>query len=139
MVFYYAKKVKYLTSREYELELKKIKAKNRQIEMKRNLKAAKVSRFNIPKISTSKLILVAVLLLNLQIIYFVEKAIMTYGDLSALYALIAIPATLILRCGLILVRQKLKIVQAELLMILQWNNLDSHLQKMMKLSVRRKL
>lgn len=95
MVFYYAKKVKYLTSREYELELKKIKAKNRQIEMKRNLKAVKVSRFNIPKISTSKLILVAVLLLNLQIIYFVEKAIMTYGDLSALYALIAIPATLI--------------------------------------------
>ncbi|RHS61303.1 hypothetical protein DW955_11690 [Ruminococcus sp. AM45-9BH] len=95
MVFYYAKKVKYLTSREYELELKKIKAQNRQIEMKRNLKAAKVKRFNIPKISTSKLILVAVLLLNLQIIYFVEKAIMTYGDLSALYALIAIPATLI--------------------------------------------
>lgn len=84
-----------MTSREYELELKKIKAQNRQIEMKRNLKAAKVSRFNIPKISTSKLILVAVLLLNLQIIYFVEKAIMTYGDLSALYALIAIPATLI--------------------------------------------
>lgn len=95
MVFYYAKKVKYLTSREYELELKKIKAQNRQIKMKRNLKAAKVKRFNIPKISTSKLILVAVLLLNLQIIYFVEKAIMTYGDLSALYALIAIPATLI--------------------------------------------
>lgn len=95
MVFYYAKKVKYLTKQEYELELKKIKAKNRQIEMKRNLKAAKVSRFNIPRISTSKLILIAVLLLNLQIIYFVEKAIMTYGDLSALYALIAIPATLI--------------------------------------------
>lgn len=95
MVFYYAKKVKYLTSREYELELKKIKEKNQQIKMKQNLKAAKVSRFNIPKISTSKLILVAVLLLNLQIIYFVEKAIMTYGDLSALYALIAIPATLI--------------------------------------------
>lgn len=95
MVFYYAKKVKYLTSREYELELKKIKEKNQQIKMKQNLKAAKVSRFNIPKISTSKLILIAVLLLNLQIIYFVEKAIMTYGDLSALYALIAIPATLI--------------------------------------------
>ena len=41
------------------------------------------------------MILVAVLLLNLQIIHFVEKAIMTYGDLSALYALIAIPATLV--------------------------------------------
>lgn len=84
-----------MTSREYELELKKIKAKNHQIEMKRNLKAAKIKRFNIPKISTSKLILIAVLLLNLQIIHFVEKAIMTYGDLSALYALIAIPATLV--------------------------------------------
>ena len=95
MVFYYAKKVKYLTKQEYELELKKIKEKNQQIKMKQNLKAAKVSRFNIPKISTSKLILVAVLLLNLQIIYFVEKSIMTYGDLSALYSLIAIPATLI--------------------------------------------
>lgn len=95
MVFYYAKKVKYLTKQEYELELKKIKEKNQQIKMKQNLKAAKVGRFNIPKISTSKLILIAVLLLNLQIIYFVEKAIMTYGDLSALYALIAIPATLI--------------------------------------------
>lgn len=95
MVFYYAKKVKYLTKQEYELELKKIKEKNQQIKMKQNLKAAKVSRFNIPKISTSKLILIAVLLLNLQIIYFVEKAIMTYGDLSALYALIAIPTTLI--------------------------------------------
>ena len=79
MVFYYAKKVKYLTSREYELELKKIKAQNRQIEMKRNLKAAKVKRFNIPRVSTSKLILVAVLLLNLQIIHFVEKAI-TYDS-----------------------------------------------------------
>ena len=49
MVFYYAKKVKYLTKQEYELELKKIKEKNQQIKMKQNLKAAKVSRFNIPK------------------------------------------------------------------------------------------
>lgn len=95
VVFYYAKKVRYLTKQEYELELKKIKEKNQQIKMKQNLKAAKVKRFNVPKVSTSKLILVAVLLLNLQIIHFVEKAIMTYGDLSALYALIAIPATLI--------------------------------------------
>ena len=46
-----------MTNREYELELKKIKAQNRQIEMKRNLKAAKVSRFNIPKISMLLLLL----------------------------------------------------------------------------------
>lgn len=121
-----------MTSREYELELKKIKAQNRQIEMKRNLKAAKVKRFNIPRVSTSKLILVAVLLLNLQIIHFVEKAIMTYGDLSALYALIAIP-----QFGLIMQRLVQKTAQEALLMILQWNNLDSKTLQIMKQSVRR--
>ena len=139
MVFYYAKKVKYLTSREYELELKKIKAQNRQIEMKRNLKAAKVKRFNIPRVSTSKLILVAVLLLNLQIIHFVEKAIMTYGDLSALSLSLLFQQHSSLQFGLIMQRLVQKTAQEALLMILQWNNLDSHLQKMMRLSVRRKL
>ena len=69
------------------------------------------------------MILVAVLLLNLQIIYFVEKAIMTYGDLSALYALIAIPATLIPTVWAYFSKAKLKIVQAELLMILQMEQL----------------
>ena len=104
--------------------------------MKRNLKAAKVKRFNIPRVSTSKLILVAVLLLNLQIIHFVEKAIMTYGDLSALYALIAIPATLVPTVWAYYAKARAENCTGG---ILQWNNLDSHLQKMMKLSVRRKL
>ena len=85
MVFYYAKKVKYLTSREYELELKKIKAQNRQIEMKRNLKAAKVKRFNLKKPNTSKLIVFVVFAICLQILWFSEH----------MYALIGIPAALI--------------------------------------------
>ena len=95
MVFYYAKKVKYLTSREYELELKKIKAKNRQIEMKRNLKAAKVKRFNFKKPNTSKLIVFVVFAICLQILCFSEHMIRLTGDTSYMYALIGIPAALI--------------------------------------------
>ena len=95
MVFYYAKKVKYLTSREYELELKKIKAQNRQIEMKRNLKAAKVKRFNLKKPNKSKLIVFVVFAICLQILWFSEHMISLTGDTSYMYALIGIPAALI--------------------------------------------
>lgn len=95
MVFYYAKKVKYLTSREYELELKKIKAQNRQIEMKRNLKAAKVKRFNLKKPNTSKLIVFVVFAICLQILWFSEHMISLTGDTSYMYVLIGIPAALI--------------------------------------------
>ena len=95
MVFYYAKKVKYLTSREYELELKKIKAQNRQIEMKRNLKAAKVKRFNLKKPNTSKLIVFVVFAICLQILWFSEHMISLTGDTRKMYALIGIPAALI--------------------------------------------
>ena len=84
-----------MTSREYELELKKIKAKNRQIEMKRNLKAAKVKRFNFKKPNTSKLIVFVVFAIRLQILWFSEHMISLTGDTSYMYALIGIPAALI--------------------------------------------
>lgn len=84
-----------MTSREYELELKKIKAKNRQIEMKRNLKAAKVKRFNFKKPNTSKLIVFVVFAICLQILWFSEHMISLTGDTSYMYALIGIPAALI--------------------------------------------
>lgn len=84
-----------MTSREYELELKKIKAKNRQIEMKRNLKAAKVSRFNLKKPRTSKMVLWTVIAICIQILWFTEHMATVTGDTSFMYALIAIPASLI--------------------------------------------
>lgn len=84
-----------MTSREYELELKKIKAKNRQIEMKQNLKAAKVKRFNFKKPNTSKLIVFVVFAICLQILWFSEHMISLTGDTSYMYALIGIPAALI--------------------------------------------
>ena len=84
-----------MTSREYELELKKIKAKNKQIEMKRNLKAAKVKRFNWKKPNTSKLIVFVVFAICLQILWFSEHMISLTGDTSYMYSLIGIPAALI--------------------------------------------
>lgn len=84
-----------MTSREYELELKKIKAKNRQIEMKRNLKVAKVKRFNLKKPNTSKLIVFVVFAICLQILWFSEHMISLTGDTSYMYALIGIPTALI--------------------------------------------
>lgn len=84
-----------MTNREYELELKKIKAQNRQIEMKRNLKAAKVKRFNLKKPNTSKLIVFVVFAICLQILWFSEHMISLTGDTSYMYALIGIPAALI--------------------------------------------
>ena len=84
-----------MTSREYELELKKIKAQNRQIEMKRNLKAANVKIFNLKKPNTSKLIVFVVFAICLQILWFSEHMISLTGDTSYMYALIGIPAALI--------------------------------------------
>ena len=84
-----------MTNREYELELKRIKAQNRQIEMKRNLKAAKVKRFNLKKPNTSKLIVFVVFAICLQILWFSEHMISLTGDTSYMYALIGIPAALI--------------------------------------------
>lgn len=95
MVFYYAKKVKYLTKQEYELELKKIKEKNQQIKMKQNLKAAKIKRFQFKKPNTSKLIVFVVFAICLQILWFSEHMISLTGDTSYMYALIGIPAALI--------------------------------------------
>ena len=95
MVFYYTKKVKYLTKQEYELELKKIKEKNQQIKMKRNLKAAKIKRFQFKKPNTSKLIVFVVFAICLQILWFSEHMISLTGDTSYMYALIGIPAALI--------------------------------------------
>lgn len=85
-----------MTTKEYEAKLKRIEQKNKQIEMRRELKAKKLSRFpKMKKPSTSKLVLLAVLLLNFQIVVFVERAMLQWGDFSAAYALIGIPATLI--------------------------------------------
>ena len=88
-------KMSYLTEKEYETRLKKIQAKNASEERKRKLKKEKnkyKTKFKLP--STSKLILLGVTLLCLQIVIYCEYAMIYLGDTSAMYALIGVPATL---------------------------------------------
>lgn len=88
--------LKKMTQKEYKQKLKAIEARNEQIKMQRNLRLAKYSTFpRLKKPNTSKLLVFAVLLINIQIIWYVEYVIDKWGDLSALYALIGVPVTLV--------------------------------------------
>lgn len=84
-----------MTKQEYNEKLKQIKEHNKQIEMKRNLKEAKVKRFQLKKPNTSKLIVFVVFLICLQILWFSEHMVNLTGDTSYMYALIGVPAALI--------------------------------------------
>lgn len=84
-----------MTKQEYNEKLKQIKERNKQIEMKRNLKEAKVKRFQLKKPNTSKLIVFVVFLICLQILWFSEHMVNLTGDTSYMYALVGVPAALI--------------------------------------------
>lgn len=84
-----------MTKQEYNEKLKQIKEHNKQIEMKRKLKEAKVKRFQLKKPNTSKLIVFVVFLICLQILWFSEHMVNLTGDTSYMYALIGVPAALI--------------------------------------------
>lgn len=84
-----------MTKQEYNEKLKQIKEHNKQIEMKRNLKEAKVKRFQLKKPRTSKMVLWTVIAICIQILWFTEHMATITGDTSFMYALVAIPASLI--------------------------------------------
>ena len=84
-----------MTKQEYNEKLKQIKEHNKQIEMKRKLKEAKVKRIQLKKPNTSKLIVFVVFLICLQILWFSEHMVNLTGDTSYMYALIGVPAALI--------------------------------------------
>lgn len=90
--------MKRISDKEYQYRMKRIQADNLSKERLKNLRKERnkiKSDWKIKLPSTSKLVLWAVILLNIQIIVFVEKAMIQWGDFSAAYALIGIPATLI--------------------------------------------
>lgn len=88
--------MKKMSQKEYKQKLKFIEDQNEQIEMKRQLRKARLRCFpKLKKPNTSKLLVFAVLLINIQIIWYVEYVIDKWGDLSALYALIGVPVTLV--------------------------------------------
>lgn len=88
--------MKYINEKEYVAQMKRIKAINRSKERQKALKDERnkfYPKFKLP--STSKLILLGVILICLQIVIFCEYVIIKTEDTSAMYALIGIPATLI--------------------------------------------
>lgn len=87
----------YISEKEFESRMRKIKRDNLSKERRRELrkernKNRKKTKFKLP--STSKLVLLGAILLCLQIIIFCEYTMLKLGDLSAMYVLIGIPAAL---------------------------------------------
>ena len=86
----------FLSEKEYESRLRRLKMINRSKERKRKLKEEErkyKAKLKLP--STSKLILIGAVLLCLEIVAFCEYTMIVLGDTSAMYVLIGIPATLI--------------------------------------------
>lgn len=88
--------MKYMSDRQFEKEMEALECKNRQLEMRKALKAEKRKHFpKFRKPSTSKLILLVVFLLCLEIVGFCEYAMFKWGDMSAMYVLVGMPVTFV--------------------------------------------
>lgn len=87
--------MKYLTEKEFEKKMAQIQQKKRQYEMKKELREAKRRFPKLKKPRTSKMVLWTVIALCIQILWFTEHMATTTGDTSFMYALVAIPASLI--------------------------------------------
>ena len=85
-----------MSEEKFQSCLEKIRYENLSKERKAILKAEKEKYKPKRKLpSTSKLILMAVFLLCIEIIFFSQYAMIVLGDVSAMYVLIGIPTTLV--------------------------------------------
>lgn len=101
--------MKYLSKSEFESQMRKIKLENVTKERKQKLKDEKKkykskSRFKLP--STSKLVLLVVFLICIEILIFSQYAMVKTGDISALYTLIGVPVTLVPICIAYMIKSK---------------------------------
>lgn len=86
----------YMSEEEFQSRLIKIQNKNLTKARKARLKAEKEKYKPKRKLpSTSKLVLLVVFLLCIEIIIFSEYAMLVLGDASAMYVLIGVPTTLV--------------------------------------------
>ena len=87
---------RYMSEREFNKKLKQIQKENESIRRKNKLQEER-SRFKKPKkkMTTSKLALLIMFVVIFQIVLFTEWLMYRTQDLSALYVLIGIPATMI--------------------------------------------
>ena len=86
-----------MTNEEFKQELEEIREKNKQHEMQHRLRKERMKglpHFKMKKPATSKVALFLTIFITFQIVLFVEYVMLKYGDFSATYALIGIPATL---------------------------------------------
>ncbi len=87
--------MKHISEKEFNFRMKEIQKENLSRERARKLKEEKKKGKPKRKLpSTSKLILLGMILLCVQIVIFCEYAMMTLYDASSLYVLIGIPAAL---------------------------------------------
>lgn len=87
----------YMTEKKYNEKMLDLQIRNRQIEIRQNLKVEKNKYrkpFKLPP--TSKLVLLAAILLCLEIIVFCEYAMLHSGDMRAMYVLTGLPVALAL-------------------------------------------
>ena len=88
-----------LSEKEYEKRLAILQEKNVQKERIQNLKAeAKKYKKQIKLPSTSKLVLLVVFLMCIEVLLFCEYAMIFLGDTESMYALIGVPAALVPVC-----------------------------------------
>lgn len=85
--------MKHISEKEFDFQMKEIKNANLSKERARQLREEKnKGKRKLPQ--TSKMILLSMILLCLQIVIFCEYAMLTLGDASSMYVLIGIPAAL---------------------------------------------
>lgn len=85
-----------ISEKEFEAQMREIQIINESKERERKLKEEKMKykrKIKLP--STSKLVLLGVFLICLEILIFSEYAMLVLYDASAMYALIGIPAALV--------------------------------------------
>lgn len=86
---------KYISEKDFNFQMKEIQKRNLSLERKRKLDEERRKGRTEPKMpSASKMVLLGVIVLCVQIVIFCEYAMLTLGDASSMYVLIGIPAAL---------------------------------------------
>lgn len=91
--------MKYLSEAKYNSQLKKIELNNKSKERKKKLREEKRKyspKFKLPQ--TSKLVLLVVFLMCIEILIFSQYAMIKLGDINAMYTLISVPVSLVPVC-----------------------------------------
>ena len=85
-----------MNQKEYQRKIQLEKHKNQQAKMRQNIRDVRNKRRKPLKLnlSYSKLVLLGMIIMCFQIVFFCEYAIVTLADTSAMYALIGIPVAL---------------------------------------------